>query len=118
MPSDATLARDFPASHGGWTVTVESLHDSVVGSFGRATWLLLAAVTVVLLVTCLNVGGLLVARAVVRDRETAAQCAGAATLVIVAVMLTRRQRSVDADGGQQEREQTNHDGSTQTGSGV
>jgi putative ABC transport system permease protein len=71
----ARLARDFPASHGGWTVTVRSLHDSVIGNFGRATWMLLAAVAVVLLVTCLNVGGLLVARAVARERETAVRAA-------------------------------------------
>jgi predicted permease len=67
----ARSARDFPTSSAGWSVTVETLHASVVGEFGRATWLLLATVTVVLLVACLNVGGLLVARAVSRERETA-----------------------------------------------
>lgn len=71
----ARLSRDFPTINGGWTVTVKSLHDSVIGSFGRATWLLLAAVAVVLLVACLNVGGLLVARAVARERETAVRAA-------------------------------------------
>jgi putative ABC transport system permease protein len=71
----ARLARDFPTSNGGWTVTVESLRASVIGPFGRITWLLLAAVMVVLLVTCLNVGGLLVARAVARERETAVRAA-------------------------------------------
>ena len=61
-----TLAREFPKSNGGWSVTVESLHESVIGDFGRATWMLLASVGVVLVVTCLNVGGLLTARAVAR----------------------------------------------------
>lgn len=69
------LARDFPASNAGWTVTAESMHDSIVGSFGPATWLLLAAVAVVLLVACLNVGGLLVARTITRQRETAVRMA-------------------------------------------
>jgi putative ABC transport system permease protein len=69
------LAREFPESSGGWTVTVESLHDSVIGNFGRGSWLLLAAVAVVLLVTCVNVGSLLVARAVARERETATRAA-------------------------------------------
>lgn len=68
-------AREFPKIHGGWTVTAESLHGSVVGSFGRAAWLLLSAVALVLLVTCLNVGGLFVARAVARSRETAVRVA-------------------------------------------
>jgi predicted permease len=71
----ARLAREFPASNGGWTVSVESLHESIVGSFGRATWLLLAAVAVVLLVACLNVSALLIARAVSRTRETAVRAA-------------------------------------------
>jgi putative ABC transport system permease protein len=69
------LAREFPTISAGWSVTVDPLHDSVVGSFARATWLLLAAVAVVLMVACLNVGGLLVARAVARDRETAVRAA-------------------------------------------
>ena len=69
------LARDFPASNSGWTVTVKPLHAAIVGAFGRATWMLLAAVAVVLLVACLNVGGLLVARAVSRERETAVRVA-------------------------------------------
>ena len=41
-----TLARDYPRSNAGWTVTVESLHASVIGDFGRATWMLLACVAV------------------------------------------------------------------------
>jgi putative ABC transport system permease protein len=76
----ATLAREFPSTNAGWSATIESLHESIVGDFGRASWLLLAAVGVVLLVTCLNVGGLLVARAVARERETAVRAAlGAGT---------------------------------------
>ena len=71
----ASLARDFPKSNAGWTVTVESLHASVIGDFGRATWMLLGSVAVVLIVTCLNVGGLLTARAVARRRETAVRAA-------------------------------------------
>jgi predicted permease len=67
----ARLAADHPVNNAGWTVGVETLHDSVLGDFGRATWLMLAAVAVVLLVACLNVGGLLVARAISRGRETA-----------------------------------------------
>lgn len=71
----ARLASEFPAQSRGWTVTVKSLQDAILGRFGRAAWLLLAAVGVVLLVTCLNVGGLLVARAVSRERETAVRAA-------------------------------------------
>ena len=65
----ARLGQQFPIEHGGWTVTVESLHESIVGNFARISWLLLAAVAVVLAVTYLNVGGLLVARGIARERE-------------------------------------------------
>ena len=65
------LDSDFPASNKGWTVTVEPLRASIIGNFGHATWLLLAAVATVLLVSCVNVAGLLLARAVARERETA-----------------------------------------------
>lgn len=71
----ARQVREFPTVYTGWTVTVESLHESVIGNFGRATGLLLAGVAVVLLVTSLNVGGLLIARAVARERETAVRVA-------------------------------------------
>lgn len=71
----AWLAGEFPASNAGWNATAESLHASIVGGFARAAWLLLAAVAVVLLVACLNVGGLLAARAVARQRETAIRIA-------------------------------------------
>ena len=71
----ARLARDFPPQHGGWTVTVDTLHASTVGTFRRVSWMLLATVAVVLVVTCVNVGGLLVARAVARERDTAVRAA-------------------------------------------
>ncbi len=73
--TSARLAQEFPTSNAGWTVTVETLHDSIIGNFGRAAWFLLAAVAVVLITACVNVGGLLVARAVARERETAIRVA-------------------------------------------
>ena len=75
----ARLGRQYPARNAGWTTTVETLHESVIGNFGRGSWLLLAAVALVLLVTCVNVGSLLVARAVAREREMATRAALGAT---------------------------------------
>jgi putative ABC transport system permease protein len=71
----ARLAEEFPATNAGWTVTVESLHDATVGEFGHASWLLFLVVAVVLVVACVNVGGLLAARAATRWRETAVRIA-------------------------------------------
>jgi predicted permease len=67
----ARIAHEHAATSGGWTADVETLHASVAGQFARATWLLLATVVVVLVIACLNVGGLLTARAITRARETA-----------------------------------------------
>ena len=76
----ARLARDFPTSNRGWSATIEPLRDSIVGSFARATWLLLAAVGAVLSIACLNVAGLLLARAVSKERDTLVRVAlGAGT---------------------------------------
>ena len=84
----ARLASNFPTSNAGWGATIEPLRDSIVGSFARATWLLLAAVGAVLLIACLNVAGLLVARAVSRDRETLVRIAlGAGTWRLVRLWL-------------------------------
>lgn len=71
----SSLSREFPTTNTGWTVTVESLHGSIVGDFQRAAWMLLASVGVVLAVTCLNVAGLLNARAIAAGRETAVRAA-------------------------------------------
>jgi predicted permease len=73
------LAREFPATNADWTITLEPLQTAFIGDFGRATWLLLAAVVVVFLVACVNVAGLLVARAVGRERETMVREAVGAT---------------------------------------
>jgi putative ABC transport system permease protein len=69
------LAVDFPKTNAGWTAAVVPLHDAIVGNFGRATWLLMASVVVVLLVACINVAGLVASRAVARERETSVRLA-------------------------------------------
>jgi predicted permease len=85
----ARVGREFPVSNTGWSATVESLHESVIGNFGRGTWLLFAAVAVVLFVTCVNVAGLMVARAVAREREMAVRTAlGAGSWRLLRLCLT------------------------------
>ena len=71
----ARLGLQFPDTNAGWSASVESLQDAIVGRFRRAAWLLLAAVGVMLLIACVNVGGLLASRAVARERETAVRVA-------------------------------------------
>jgi putative ABC transport system permease protein len=70
------LAAEYPRWFVDHGIAVRRLQDSIVGAEVRS-WmlLLLGAVAVVLLVACLNVANLLLARAVARGRELAVRAA-------------------------------------------
>ncbi len=64
------LSRLYPESNGGWGVRVAPLLDGVVGAKTRGTlWILTGAVSLLLLLACVNVASLLLGRAAARQGE-------------------------------------------------
>ena len=83
------LAVQFPASNAGRGMVARPLQREVVGDVGSTLWLLLAAVSVVLLISCVNVASLMLARAISRERELATRVAlGASRARVIRQCLT------------------------------
>jgi putative ABC transport system permease protein len=73
------LAREYPAANKGWGIKVEPLHAAYHRHMQKPLLIMLGAVMFVLLIACVNVSNLLLARATGRKREVAIRAAIGAT---------------------------------------
>lgn len=88
----ANLRQQYPTEYPAtarWSVKLTPLHDEVVGNARTMLFALLGAVGMVLLIVCVNIASLLLARSSVRHREMALrQALGARAVRLLRQLLT------------------------------
>jgi len=93
-------AKDLPRMADGNQPRVVPIRDYLVGDAARVAWLLLGAVAVLLLIACVNVANLILARMSARNREFAVRAAlGASRARVARLALTESLLLAVAGGG-------------------
>ncbi len=96
----AQIAKTYPKSNQGWGAIVEPLKNDFLPSERKQTlWMLLGAVAFILLIACVNVANLLLARGIARQKELAVRSALGATRKIIFQQLLTESLLLSLVGG-------------------
>ncbi|MBS1876556.1 MAG: ABC transporter permease [Acidobacteria bacterium] len=95
----AQLETEYPQFNKDWGVEIVPLPDHFAGPMGLTLWILMGAVGLLLLIACSNVANLMLARAVVREREMALRAALGATVPRLVRLLMIECLTLAAIGG-------------------
>ena len=94
------LARTYPATNQGVSITLQPLYDRIVGNARPGLRVLFVTVALLLLIACANVANLMLARTTTRERELAIRAAlGAGRARLVRQVLTESLVLAVAGGG-------------------
>ncbi|HET9743122.1 MAG TPA: ABC transporter permease [Terriglobales bacterium] len=83
------LGMQFPKTDAQLAVTVQPLKNEIVGDSGQSLWILFGSVTLLLLIACMNIAAMLLARNREREQEISIRFSlGASRRTIVGQLLT------------------------------
>lgn len=94
------LGKEYPKTDAYLTVQVLPLKQTIVGGVSGTLWILFGSVSLLLLIVCVNVAALLLARSTQREQEIAIRCAlGASRRRVATQLLTETSLLAAAGAG-------------------